>query len=122
MPMLGFSGAPLSAGMRYTRSPPDGSHSATIARRGHTPARATAVVVTPGEPLSEARTIRDMRSAVRLDEHEIGGVRDVHHLGGLHGDGGRQRVRVVAVDERDRTLLHPAAGRALPVGPGGHGV
>src|SRR5262249_48516039 len=46
------SSPPSGPGNRYTRSPPAGSHSASSTGRGQTAARATDVVVTPGEPLS----------------------------------------------------------------------
>lgn len=63
MPVFGFSGPPCAAADRYTRSPPAGSASASRTRRGQTAARATAAVVTPGEPLSAARAMRAMASS-----------------------------------------------------------
>ncbi len=64
MPVLGLSGPPCAAADRYTRSPPAGSVSASRTRRGQTAARATAAVVTPGEPLSAARAMRAMGGVV----------------------------------------------------------
>ena len=86
----------VGGGKAVDRSPPEGSHSASSTGRGQTAASASAVVVTPGAPLSAAMAISAIgyplpgssaRPTFPLDAEQVSGA----GVGRLDGERDRRR-------------------------------